>query len=164
MAQDLIHNIGEQVQPQDASEVSDPVFNFAADGDKEDFSSIAASPRIDTSPFSISRPAADSIATDIATEHEHDVGSKRAPTPQLLYNDEQSISRSKRSHGDVDREQPMKRQREESTRAKESKAFTAKLEAMMKGDFVCDMKVGDSTLSALLVGTPTIRLPENRNT
>jgi hypothetical protein len=163
MARDLTNSIGEQMQLQDARKVSDPVFKFATDGEKEDFSSIATSPRIDTSPFSISRPA-DPITRDAVTEDEKYAGSKRTSTPQLIYNDEESISRSKRSHGDVDREQPMKRQREESTREKESKAFTAKLEAMMKGEMVCDMKVGDSTLSALLVGVPAIHVPESHTT
>ena len=79
----------------------------------------------------------------------------RSPTPNL---DEEVNTRSKRSLDDCGTKLgPAKRSREETDRERESKEFTAKLEGMLKGDIVIDIKVGKSSLSELLADVPPVR-------
>ena len=77
----------------------------------------------------------------------------RSRTPIL--NDE--FEPSKKRFYEVGTETPMKRGREETDRERESKAFTARLEAIMKGDVVIDTVVGESTLRQILATVPAIR-------
>lgn len=90
---------------------------------------------------------------------EDEQGDGRPRTPKL---NEEFIPRHKRSYDDADCDQPAKRSREETPQERASKAFTAKLEAMFKGDVVVDMKVGGATLGGLLVNVPSVRvMPED---
>ena len=56
-----------------------------------------------------------------------------------------------------------KRRRDEliSLETRESRAFTEKLESMLHGNTTCDVRVGGSMLSNLLVGVPSIELPSD---
>ena len=87
------------------------------------------------------------------TDRQKDRMVSRSPTPTL---DDEFQSRRKRPF-EVNYETPVKRGREESDRERESKAFTATLEAMLWGDLVIDTRVGDSTLRELLANAPPIR-------
>ncbi|KAI2510245.1 SAC3/GANP family [Fragilaria crotonensis] len=90
-------------------------------------------------------------ATKTARQKERMVN--RSPTPTL--DDEFQCGR-KRSF-EVKNDTPFKRGREETDRERESKAFTARLEAILKGDLIIDTKVGNSTLRELLANVPPIR-------
>jgi hypothetical protein len=69
----------------------------------------------------------------------------RSPTPNL---DEELISRNKRLLDDWESKAiSVKRRREETCGERASKEFTAKLEGMLNGDIVMDMKVGESSKS-----------------
>lgn len=79
----------------------------------------------------------------------------RSSTPNL---DEEVITRSKRVFDDREsRPEPLKRSREETNRERASREFTAKLEGMLTGDIIMDMKVGESSLSDLLARVPPVQ-------
>ena len=78
------------------------------------------------------------------------------------------LIRSKRALENVAKlraESDHKRKREEyiSLEVRESRAFTEKLESMLHGNTTCDVRVGQSLLSRLLLSVPPIDLPSDRS-
>lgn len=140
-------------------ERKEPLFQpISTEGETNDLSALQV-PVFDSSQTS----QLDAADSEQDSDHQKDKEDDGSATPKLVRDEVSFIPRIKRSFGgDYDDDgQHSKRTRVETPAERKSKAFTAKLEAMLHGEVGFDMKIGDGTLRSMLASAPPILMPES---